>query len=297
VRALRHFSAGEWLQLLPLQHAAKQWRNDALLAIYQGRHAAEQELFLQQVAPLRGGNIALVIAFENPWVIDWQLAMAKRHLADTKVLVFDNSGAPAPRTEIARVCTQHGTPYLALPRNRARHVNRSHGMAMSWVFDQIVRRIEPRQFAFLDHDLIPLLPVSLAERLGDQPFFGLPLTSRWGWALWAGYCVFDYARVATLPLNFLYDFSNGLDTGSRNWAVLYQHFNAEALRFAGDAWLDVATRSTGDAQRVQVLDSRWLHIGGISYNKNFDSKEALCKELAQAFADGRTWQQILATGV
>ena len=297
MRSLRHFSVGEWLHLLPLQHAAKQWRNDAWLAIYRRRHAAKQTSFLQQVAPLRGGDIALVIAFENPWVVDWQLTIAKRHLAGTTVPVFDNSRAPALRPEVARVCADHGAPYLALPRNRTRHVNRSHGMAMSWVFSQIVRRIEPRQFAFLDHDLIPLLPVSLAERLGNQPFFGFRGTSRWGWSLWAGYCVFEYARVAALPLNFLYDFSNGLDTGGRNWAVVYRHFDSGALRFAGDAWLDVATASTGEAQRVQVLDSSWLHIGGISYNKNFDPKEAFCKRLAQAFADGRTWPQILTAGL
>jgi hypothetical protein len=297
VRSLRQFSAREWLQLLPLRHAAKQWRNDAWLAIYRRRHAAEEDSFLQQVAPLKGRDVALVIAFENAWVVDWQLAMAERHLTGTRVLVFDNSRDPALRLQIERVCAQREAPYLALPRNRTRHVNRSHGMAMSWVYSRIVRRIEPRLFAFLDHDLIPLLPVSLAQRLGRQPFFGYRGTSRWGWTLWAGYCVFDFARVAMLPLNFLYDFSMGLDTGGRNWNVLYRHWDADALDFAGDEWPDVATAATGALHRVQVLDSCWLHIGGISYNDNFGPKEVFCKQLAQAFAEGRTWPHILAAGL
>ena len=296
LRALQYFSIGEWLQILPLQHAAKQWRNDAWLAVYRRRRASGQAAFLRQVAPFADGNVALVIAFESPWVTDWQLTMARRHLTDAQVLVFDNSRSPARREEIERVCARHGAPYLALPRNRTRHVNRSHGMAMSWVFSNIVRPLAPRRFAFLDHDLIPLLPISLSERLGRQPFFGYRGKSSWGWSLWAGYCLFDFAHVKTLPLNFLYDFSNGLDTGGRNWKPLYRRHDATSLRFAEDEWVELAS-SDGTSPRVQVLDGAWLHIGGISYNRNFDAKAALCERLARTFHEGRTWHDLRTAGL
>ncbi|MDD5284859.1 MAG: hypothetical protein PHD54_03305 [Desulfuromonadaceae bacterium] len=301
MRDLKDFSAGEWLRLLPLQFAFKQARNDLLLALYKKRRPNGLDLFLKESERFNNQNIALVVAFEQPWALDWLLRMSARNLTDTTVLVFDNSRRAAARTDIEQVCRKHQTPYLALPYNRTRHVNRSHGMAMTWIFYNVVRFIKPRLFAFIDHDMIPVKKTGLSERLGDQPFFGWERSAgEWSWNLWAGYCMFDFLTVSKAAMNFLYDFSRGLDTGGRNWTSLYQNYDPEQLRFADSRIVNVNDPSTGNQHSVQIIDDCWLHIGGISYNDNFRSKSEFCENLAHALDNGRSWLQVcsdIATGL
>jgi hypothetical protein len=288
MRDLANFSAREWLQLLPLQHGLKQLRNDLWLAAYKRLRAPGLDAFMAQARRGTGRNIAVVIAFEQPWAVDWLLKMAAVNLADTTVLVFDNSHSAPARIELEQVCRKHGAPYLGLPANRTRHGNRSHGMAMGWVYDNVIRRIEPRLFACLDHDLIPVRPVDLTERLGDQPLFGMLVSSPWAWQVWAGYCMFDFATVAGLPLNFLYDFSRGLDTGGRNWNCLYSRHDRSRLRFASSRLQEVCSPVSGECMKLQVLDDRWLHVGGAGYLQNAQDRFKFCKELA---IHGVAWPQ------
>lgn len=292
MRELKDFSPNEWLTLMPLKHAFKQMRDIAVLAVYRRIRLGNLHTFLRETERYKDKNIALVVAFEQPWALDWLLHMAAKNLTDTTVLVFDNSRRPEARLEIERVCQKHQTPYLGLPMNPTRHVNRSHGMAMTWIFYNVVRAIRPRLFGFIDHDMIPVRATGFADRLGDQPFFGFLRVGKWAWNLWAGYCQFDFASVAALPMNFLHDFSRGLDTGGRNWTCLYKHHDWRQLNFAGSRNIEVRIPSTGESHLVQVVDERWIHIGGIGYNENFKSKAQTCQDLAQAFNEGITWEQL-----
>lgn len=293
MRDLRDFSAREWLRLEPLQLAFKQVRNDLWLAVYKRTKPKSLDRFLRETARFSNRNIALVVAFEQPWALDWMLRMSQRNLTDTTILVFDNSRRTEARKEIERVCRNHATPYLALPANPTRHVNRSHGMAMTWIFHNVVRAIKPRLFAFIDHDMIPVQKVEFSERLGDQPFYGMERhAGSWAWNLWAGYCVFDFARVNRLPMNFLYDFSLGLDTGGRNWRCLYRDFDQNSFRFASNRLVDVKDPATEASRTVQFVDDCWFHIGSIGYNDNFSSKSKFCENLAHALDNGISWLQV-----
>lgn len=296
MRDLSCFSASEWLRFVPFKYAFKQTRNDGWLAIYKKLRPKSLDVFLRETKRLGNRNVALIIAFEQPWTLDWLLRMAQYNLTDTDVLVFDNSRRAAARLEIEGVCRNRGIPYLALPANPTRHVNRSHGMAMTWIFHNIVRTIKPRMFAFIDHDLIPVQRMELSDRLGDQPFFGRQGSSPWAWQLWAGYCLFDFSVVAGLPMNFLYDFSQKLDTGARNWNCLYQNYDRDRLRFASNRKVEVRDPGSGKSRLMQIIDDRWLHIGGISYNDNFRSKAQFCEYLANALAQGISWSQLCGNG-
>lgn len=261
------FSAKEWLRLLPVQHALKQVRNDAWLAVYKNSRADNLRGFLADARELANTNIALVIAFEQPWALNWLLKMANRNVSDMTVMVFDNSRSASKRIEIERVCKTNHTPYLALPSNPTRHVNRSHGMAMTWVYYNVVRAINPRIFGFIDHDLIPVRKVSIADKLTGQPVYGLLNRNKFGfWSLWAGYCFFDYAGTEGKTINFLYDFSRDLDTGGRNWNSLYRHLEPRQLRVAGSENIITKVSSSENSRPAQFIDGNWLHIGGISYN-------------------------------
>lgn len=296
MRDFHDFSLQEWLRLAPFDYAFKQVRNDLWLALYKRSRTEALDPFLRDTAHLKGGNIAVVVAFEQPWALDWLLRMAQRNLTDTQVLVFDNSLRAEKRVEIASVCRDRGVPYLPLPANPTRHVNRSHGMAMTWIYHNVVRAIEPRLFAFIDHDLIPVRKVALAERISGQSFFGFTRVSPWAWNLWAGYSMYDYASVRQLPLNFLYDFSRKLDTGGRNWSCLYRHYDLQRLRHGESTIKMLTDPATGEPAPVQVVDDDWMHIGGIGYNNNFQARSRFCEALARVLDEGGCWSSLLCEG-
>jgi hypothetical protein len=278
------FSAFEWLKFLPVQHALKEIRNDAWLALYKKTRADKLDEFLEKNKYLENKNIVLVIAFELPWVLNWLLQKANKNVTDMTVLVFDNSRDPKKRIEIEQVCNTNGAPYLALPANPTRHVNRSHGLAMTWVYYNVVRLINPRIFGFIDHDLIPVRKVTIEDKLSDQPVYGLVNEGKLGfWSLWAGYCFFDHAQTKGKSINFLYDFSRDLDTGGRNWASLYRELNHQTLRCAVSENLSLKGPLVTNPRLVQFIDQNWLHIGGISYSDNSREDIEFFKGLQKVF--------------
>jgi len=285
MRELHQFNLSEWLQLLPVQQGLKQLRNDALLARYLSVRPPALHGFLDQHAQLAERTVAAVIAFEQPWALDWLLSAARLRMPKTTVLVFDNSRTEERRQEIRAICARHHTAWLGLPQYRTRHVNRSHGMAMSWVYHNVLTQLRPRIFGFLDHDLIPVRRVEPAQPLQEQPVYGLLNAGNLRhWSLWAGYCWFRTDAVEGRPLNFLYDFSRGLDTGGRNWIPLYRGLDQARLRFAPQEFRAL-TLPSGATREVEIVDGRWLHIGGISYNNNLAPKFAFHAELRRLLED------------
>jgi hypothetical protein len=293
MRELTRYSAAEWLRLVPVSEGIRQVRNDLLLGVYLKAEPQGLAEFLRSNASLAGRDVAIVIAFQQPWTLQWLLQAAKRNLPGVTVLVFDNSREDGKREEIAAVCAREGAPYLALPPYRTRHVNRSHGMAMSWIYQRVVRALQPRIFGYLDHDLIPMRPVDLSQRLQGQAAYGLPNIGRDGnWSIWAGYCFYWFDQVRGRALNYLYDFSRGLDTGGRNWSPLYRHLDRSRMRFAPQQFVDI-TLAPGVQRKVEIVDDSWIHMGGVGYNDNFESKFAFFEQLRLAVARGRRWEDLL----
>jgi hypothetical protein len=272
MKKLKEFSLKEWLRLLPLTHAFKQLRNDAQLALYLRKPAQGEQEFIDGMHDLAGKNVLIVVAFEQPLALHWLLYQARRHVQDFTILVFDNSRTEEARSKIRRVCADHTAPYLALPANRTRHVNRSHGLAMTWIFEHVIRAVRPGIFGYIDHDMIPISECRLAHRLDTQACYGLINRGLDCWNLWAGFCLFRYRDVEHRSMNFLYDFSRGVDTGGRNWGSLYRHLNARTLAFAEEAYVELKNAESGKSRMVQIVDHTWAHIGGIGYNSNFDEK-------------------------
>lgn len=274
----------------------KQVRNDIWLSLYVRRRPSELDAYLAKVATLKGKNIAIVVAFEQPWALAWLLKMAKKNLQDTTVLVFDNSRRLSARDELKAVCEHLDAPYLPLPMNRTKHVNRSHGMAMSWIYENVIKTVAPKNVAFLDHDLIPVSPITLDDYVKGQPLFG----RRGGktppyWSLWAGFSVFDFSFLKDKPINFLYDFSRGLDTGGRNWDSLFSTINPNQIRFAEKQYVTLQLPDSPMQAKVEILDGRWLHMGGISYNNGFTNRAQFYEALASYLDTHAEWQQLITS--
>jgi hypothetical protein len=294
MRKLKDYSAKDWLRLRPLLHGGKQLRNDFVQSAFLRLRPDRLEKFLEDNGHLAGKSIVQIIAYEQPEVLNLSIRMARRHLANTVLLVFDNSPLPEAQIEIERVCREHNVAYLALPANPTRHPNRSHGLAMTWVWHHVVKSIRPAVAGFIDHDLIPLERIELNQVLAGQPFYGVPIVGPWGWSLWAGYCLFDFPAVSSLPLNFLNDFSRNLDTGGRNWKCLYSRHNAHQLRFARWQLFDVPDVSTNGIRRLELIDESWIHIAGVSYRDDYRRNSDFYGRLARAVEAGADWWQLQA---
>ena len=292
MRELTGFKPREWLQLAPLAHLLKEARNDLVLAKYLRQDVAELSDFIASHRYLRGKKLIAIIAFEQPLALHWMLSLARRFLIDCDILVFDNSRTSELRAAISEVCTELGVSYLALPPNPTRHANRSHGLAINWAYHRVIKVLKPEIFGFVDHDMLPGKPIDIGERLGQQPCFGALNKGKGCWNLWAGYCFFRFSTVAEVEMNFLYDFSRGLDTGGRNWPGYYRKIDRERMRFAPREYSTLINPDNDDQRSVQIVDERWLHIGSISYNNNFDAKKKFFADLFAAMnagADWRTW--------
>jgi hypothetical protein len=261
----------------------KNLRNDWLLHRYLAKTTPTHEQLLADLqARLKrvsgAKNLLCIVAFEQDQIIDLCLSSLRLFLRNATVAVFDNSSSERGRTQIKKVCAQHQIPYLALPAQSTTHANRSHGLAMSWIYQQVIKELNPDAFGFIDHDLIALSPVDPFSSLVSQPVYGSLNRGSNAWNLWAGYCFYRSAELLDKEVNFLYDFSRELDTGGRNWATLYQFIDKDRLTFAPDG-IDSHLGLPDVTHPVQLIDKNWLHIGGVSYNDNLDAKQSVFNAL------------------
>ncbi|MBN2539382.1 MAG: hypothetical protein JXB09_04980 [Deltaproteobacteria bacterium] len=293
MRNLRNYSTREWFRIKPLDHFMIQVCNDILQSTFCTIRPKSLKRFLHNAEHIaRGRDVWLVVAYEDPWTLDWLLRMAARHLTDGTVLVFDNSRRAQARDDIERTCQDRGVPYLALPPNPTAHPNRSHGMAMTWVFRNVVQAVRPRTFSFIDHDLIPMEKIGRGAILEDQPFYGALNIGKFGgtlgWNLCAGYCSYDFSAVHHLPLNFLNDFSRDLDTGGRNWPILYKKFDHTQVRFAPRLLREVIDPLHKIPHTIPVVDNSWIHLCGAGYSKTYRDKFDFYKRIARATDENAT---------
>jgi hypothetical protein len=263
VRAWNQYDGADWAKATPLVHGAKRARNVAVDRAFRLLPAAGYDRLMARLAQLKPDVLVLAVAYNTPWVIDLHTEAAKRNVAGTLV-VCDNSSRAAARREIEAICDARGVPYLPLPFNIEYHPCRSHGIALNWIYYNIIDRLRPRVFAFLDHDLFAIDRFDPSALIADQPVYGRINPSDWGWNLWAGYCMFDRAAVARFIPDFNNDNPRLLDTGGRNWTQIYRHLDRSRLRFAAEGMLQIRLADSVRPVTVQQIDN-CLHVGGASF--------------------------------
>ena len=109
MRKLNRYTAIEYLKLSPLKDVLKQCRNDIWQFFFCLKKPEGFESFLQEQEFLKGKNIAIIIAFEQPWALSWLLTMAVINQPDFHFIVFDNSQFQDKRSELKHI---HSKKYL-----------------------------------------------------------------------------------------------------------------------------------------------------------------------------------------
>ena len=266
MRELRDYSASEWLQILPVVHAVKLVRNTAADRFYRSRPSPYLDQFLSEHAHLRGQTIAVTVAFNTPWTLKLLLRTARDNFVNTTLIVVDNSVNVEAREEMRSLCAEAGVSYLPLPRNLIRHGARSHGAALNWTYHNLIKPLRPAVFAFVDHDLFPLCPIDLASRVADQPVFGRENPPGFGWSVWAGYCIFDFAEASKYDLDFGTERPRGHDTGGRNWVQFFRYLDKDRVRLADLCVIELHDPLTGIAFPIEMMDT-FAHFGQASHSR------------------------------
>lgn len=259
-KSLSEFTSDDWKRLRPLTQSIKTLRSRLTNARYVRRPARAGDVSAT-ASQMAGRRVLVTIGFRDPRVIEWQLKLLRRYVPHDVHLIADNTPEDALAERIRAVAVQEGALYVRLPVNTARE-SRSHGLALNWVWRNVLRPGAPAAFGFLDHDLFPLAPDDPFAVLDRQSFYGWVRTAPPRWFLWAGFCFFRFDAVKDKPLDFGQDWFIGLDTGGGNWNSLYRHadlarFETAEMRHApyreGVALHDAPFQWIGD----------WLHEVGV----------------------------------
>jgi len=229
--ALHEYTVADWRRLRPLFHGAKTFRYRLVNAVYV-RRAAPHGNRPALEREIRARKVLVTVAFNDPQVLKWQAVLVRHYVPHALHIVADNSSDRVMAAKIAAVAEQERVRYLRLPANPWSQASRSHGIALNWLWRNLIRPGEPEAFGFLDHDLFPLAPDDPFAPLSSQDFFGVVRTAGPRWFLWAGFCMFRFDSVKHKPLDFGQDWFAGLDTGGGNWGVLYRHLDRDSLTAA-----------------------------------------------------------------
>lgn len=237
----------------------------------------------------------VTVAFNNEYLIEKQIKLLKRFVTDEHVSIFiaDNSTSIDKRKLIRDVCVENQVGYISIPDNlMLKYVSSSysHGATLNWIFDNFIKKRQPAIFGFLDHDLFPIAPTSIREKIGKKDFYGLVRDREAGWYLWAGYCFFNYKAVKDFPLDFIPYMAGKtyLDTGGSNFPILYRHYDKDSLPIVPSRDVNIGKGVDYHADYLQYIDECWLHlINGSNWKKNPEgiqrTKENMLDEMTQKY--------------
>ena len=289
-RQIATYTAAEWLRLRPLSQGYKTWLWNRVDRRFTHQAQADTAVMQRLLNQLSGRNLVVTIAWNAPWTIRWQLRFIAKNLENAAFLVADNSTDDDARSAIAADCADAGIAYLALPPNpyqSTRYASRSHGLALNWVYRNVVRPLAPSAWGFFDHDLFPTQPFDPEKRLRGQPFYGHLEVRPNGRYLWPGYCLFSRAADRDVTLDFRQDWFMKLDTGGMNAGLLFDRVDIAAVMFA-------RTRSIGPGRNfaVTIDELDWLddcvHLGNASgWLASNAERELALDELLQRIYDGK----------
>ncbi|MBK5961385.1 hypothetical protein CCR97_24725 [Rhodoplanes elegans] len=248
------------------------------------RHAASwYALRRSDAIDLAGREAALseaivgVVTWKRLDLLEWQVPLVREHLAEHEsFVVFDNSPRGPERDAIRAYCRREGVPYVGLPDNpyngSLKTASQSHGCALVWATRNVVARFRPKYFGFIDHDIFPLAPYRIADRLADQPVYGVRCPSSRlpnGWMLWGGFCFYRTADVPVRRMSFVPTYRYGMDTGGENWGVIYRDLDEAKLAFADLRFGRIGAGYDLHSDYVQWVDG-WLHVMNASAWRQVD---------------------------
>ena len=272
MKPLREYDRHDWLRLRPLNHWFKIWRRNAERDAFNRLPARAGDL-ADATTRIRGRRVLTTMAFDDPDATGMQLPLVARFVPDAVHVVADISMDEAAASENAAIAACNNVAYLRLPANplqRPEQASRTHGLAVNWVWHNLIRPGEPEVFGFLDDDFFPTAPDDPFAALDRQPVYGLIRHMGPRWFLSANFSMYRFEDVRDLPLDFGQDWFKGLDTGGGNWEVLFRRLDHTKMEFVVERW--VPYKPGADVKIAPIVwCGAWLHeVGSTRRNGYID---------------------------
>jgi hypothetical protein len=231
-KPLSEYDLADWQRLRPVLHRLKTARYRWVDRRYRRQPAAIGDA-AAIARSITGRKVLFTVAFKDAQAIDWQAVLVRHFVPDVDYVVVDNTPEDEQAAAIERVATAHGVAYLRCPPNPWKNSSRSHGIALNWIWHNLVKPGRPDAFGLLDHDLFPTAPDDPFAPFERQDVYGYvryaePANGRW--FLWAGFTMMRFAAVCDLDLDFGQDWFLGLDTGGGNWDPIYSRLDLDVLQ-------------------------------------------------------------------
>lgn len=246
--------------------------------------------------------LIFTIAYNDASLIDKQIFLLNKYSTNSfKHIIIDNSTNLLVRKSIEVICQSYNVGYVSIPKNPYSN-NKSHAAAMHWAYFNIIRPSKCEVFGFLDHDIFPIAPYSIMDKMNNG-IYGRVMHAYHNhgyhsnrslehpyWSLWAGFCFFNRELIkGAYPwsLNFFSKhFANGdfLDTGGGLWGKIYSKIPYPEilakykLQNLNDDYQDEEIQN----QKIEILDDAWIHFISLSNwrkVKNLDEKKYLLDQL------------------
>jgi hypothetical protein len=260
-----------------LVRRAKNGRNQIVDRIFRARGSREAD---RLVGSLTSSNVCFTIAFNVPWAVDLMATAWRSNATNLELVVVNNSSDAVRRDQIRSVCDLHRVLHVDLPHNPEWNPCRSHGIAMNWIFYNVVTRLRPSVFGFIDHDCFPVKAYNIADRLGGKDVYGVRVRSSKipdAWTLWAGFCFFRYSSLEARNIDFKHRVEFGLDTGGGNWLPLYSSLDPGMVASASHRLLDENAKPTRNFANA-LIDGAFWHVGSLSFGRG--SQQEVANRLA-----------------
>jgi hypothetical protein len=233
MKPLAEYDWNDWRRLRPITHRLKTLRYNARREAYVRRPLRAGDTRLRE--RIHGRQILVTVAFNDFEAIEMQACLVARFVPHAQYLIADNSTSDKTAAEIGAFAAARGIPYLRLPRNpwarEDKQASRAHGLALNWVWRNVLLPCEPSMFGLLDDDIFPTKPDDPFAILERQPVYGYCRQVGPRWFLGGAFAVYRFDYVKHLPLDFGQDWFNGLDTGGANWDALFGKLDRSRLEF------------------------------------------------------------------
>jgi hypothetical protein len=227
------------------------------------------------LSPLKEKSLDIItVAFNNVELIQYQEQFLRKFIQDPyHHIVVDNSTDFKVREQLYQFCLENKIAYISLPKNFLNWVggSYSHAAALNYVYKHIIVKRQPFAFGQIDHDLFPTRPISIINKLSQQPIYGpLRLRDRW-WYLSAIMSFFQYDFVKDKKVDFMPVTPRNiyLDSGGGNWYDIYSKLDRNRLVFPSECIEPLRDGGDRHGDSLEFFDDKlWLHtINGSCWKK------------------------------
>lgn len=219
-----------------------------------------------------------VITFNEPDFVRYQIKTLRKFFKDPfNLIIVDNNNwlHPEGSAEVLNICMEEGVIYLKAPDNHYQGKDffdptLKLGTTLSWIFANCVKKRSPKYFGFLDQDCFLIKDFRIVPILDKVGMYGLVSHGvNDSWNLHVTFNFFRFNFVSHLLLDFRAGWENHLDTGGKNWDILYKDYSYKDYELKNVAYryakYDVEPKSNRNL--YEIAEETWYHMGGSSHDK------------------------------